>query len=529
MEKANGETSQGPLKKVMVFCDGTWCGQLTGTDTNVKILADAMAGYHVNVGVPFKAEGIVGCYFDGEGVEGGFADYLLDGPLGGKIKYDVLEAYRFVMDEFEKSKGKCEAWLVGLSRGSYTARCIGGIINNCGLISREVVTERLSQLGQGPPSDQDMEDIIQRAYAYYRDRTSKYTPSSDYMKQWKIDHSRKTARPPVKFMGLFETVGALGIPSLDPGEGVNYGELNFYGKADEGASAVSGEVECVYQALAVHDRCSVFSPCHIKRGNFNKDFSYNKEPFNLNITYETEELWFPGQHYDLGRQKFMFYKSPKHLLPPDALSMIFHLQIMKLLSGIANNLIERSISFWATRLFRIPDIYPNYDFSNTVLDWMIKKMANTDPVAFGDLHEILNSKAVAQGTPDSLAQRLFNFVTFKPAHLTSDAYDHLVDNQYLTIEFVPFAHRFLVGLFNRFILMDRTIEDPAPPEPVDPPALPTPPAPPVKFRKGPVADPEKYLKASAPNAQGLTYRSRSYNAYKLEVEMLAKHPVLAQQ
>src|SRR5688572_15884398 len=85
-----------PLRKVMVFCDGTWCGQLTGTNTNVKVLADAIARRNVASGERFQRDGtnIVGCYFDGEGVQGGFADYILDGAIGGRIKEDCLEAYR---------------------------------------------------------------------------------------------------------------------------------------------------------------------------------------------------------------------------------------------------------------------------------------------------------------------------------------------------------------------------------------------------------------------------------------------------
>ncbi|KAG0562783.1 hypothetical protein KC19_9G171000 [Ceratodon purpureus] len=503
MEETNGGTPQ-PLKKVMLFCDGTWCGQLTRTTTNVKILADAMAGRNTVVtGVPFENGRIVGCYFDGEGVQGGFADYILDGSLGGKIKEDCLNGYKFIMDEFEKSNGKCEAWLIGLSRGSYTVRCVGGMINNCGLISRQVITDHFAALGHGPPSDKDMDDVIGSAYAYYRDRSDKYTPTSTYMMKWKEHHSRKAERPPVKFMGLFETVGALGIPSLNPGSGVDYyGELNFYGKAEEGVSAVSGEVERVYQALAVHDRCSVFNPCHVKRDKLNGDFVYNKEPYNLDIDYKTEELWFPGAHYDLGRQKFMFYKSPS-VLPPDPLGMIIRFQWMNLITEIASNLVQRGVSFGSTRVLRIPDIHPNYEYSNAVLNWMIGKMAETDAVEFGSLHEVMNKDVVTHPKQDSLWERLFNWVTLKPVPLKNDAYDHLVDNAYLGFDLVPFAHRFLVGLLDRYILMDRRILDPPPPaEPGQPPA------PPVRFHR-----PEILLKADP-----RSYRSRSYDSYKLELE-----------
>jgi len=495
---AAAATSRSPLTKVMVFCDGTWCGQLTGTNTNVKILADAVANKPVTSGVPFKYGNIVGCYFDGEGVEGGFADYILDGAIGGRIKEDCLEAYKFLMREFEKRNGHCEAWLIGLSRGSYTVRCVAGMINNCGLISAET-------MGTLDPHELDL--VVQRAYGYYRDRTERYKPDTPYMQEWRRRHSRTTRRPPVKFMGLFETVGSLGIPALNPGAGVDYyGELNFYGKAEEGASAVSGEVERVYQALAVHDRCSVFNPCHVKRDKQNDDFSYNKGC--KVVEYKTEELWFPGAHYDLGRQKFMFYKWP-NVLPPRPwtfANLATPRQFLNLATQVASNLIERAVTFASTRVLRIPDIHPNYVFSDLVLAWMTRKMGATDYLEFGSLHdEVMNSDLVARPQRESHLTQFYNWVTKKPKPLENDAYDGLVDKAYLGLDLVPFAHRFLVGLFNRYLLMDRTIQDPLPG-----------PAPPVKF-----LSPERRLIGDEK-----TYRSCAYDSYKLELALQSRDVVL---
>jgi len=509
MEAAND--SADSLTKVMVFCDGTWCGQLTGTETNVKLLADAIAGRTVNARERFVSEGIVGCYFDGEGVQGDFSDYLLDGALGGRIREDCIEAYKFLMEEFEQTNGECEAWLIGLSRGSYTVRCVAGMINNCGLISKKVIIEHLG----ATPTDLEMEDIIQRGYVYYRDRTTTYLPNSESMKQWKRRHSRETERPPVKFMGLFETVGALGIPSLNPGSGVDYlGSLNFFGKADEGASAVSGEVERVYQSLAIHDRLTAFTPCHVKRDKFPKDYSYNagcEEPY-LKFKYKTKELYFPGAHYDIGRQKFMFYKSPS-VFTPDLITNLTQLKIHTFLGELTKRLVENGVSFILTRLLRIPDIQPNYEYSAAVLLWMARKMGKTDPEAFGSLRDEVGISARDVGQT-SWTEILFNWLTFKPSPLINDAYDHLIENKYLTLQIVPFAHRFLVGLMNRYLLQDRSIVDPPPPDPSAPPA---PPAPPVKFHQAPQlpgVDPDVQLKASK------DYRSRSYNSYTLDESIM---------
>ncbi|XP_024397414.1 uncharacterized protein [Physcomitrium patens] len=496
MVERNGDTSRN-MKKVMVFCDGTWCGQLTGTKTNVKILADAIAGYEVKVGEPLPStidSNITVCYFDGEGVQGNFSDYILDGALGGNIKHDCLKAYRVIMDEFENTSGNCEAWLIGLSRGSYTVRSVAGLINNCGIISRSVLQSHLAR--DEPLTNEEMEDLINRAYDYYRDRTLTYMPDTDYMKEWRKNHSRETERPPIKFMGLFETVGSLGIPSLNPGQGVEYyGTLNFYGKQEEGASGVSGEVERVYQALAVHDRMTAFSPCHVKRDKPNDQFYYN-EIKKLGIKYETEERWFPGAHYDLGRQKFMFFKSPS-LCAPELKELSFRKWVME----IATRAVQKSISFWLTRLLRIPDIHPETTYSETVLLWMMEKMIDTDSDIFGYLRTTVRSEEV-ETVPWSL--KLYDWLTLKPAPLYNDAYDQLVEKRYLSVFLFPLAHQFLVTIFTRYLLKDRTILDP--PLPSAPSS--TPPAPPVQFEKSHGFDAD--LRASA------RYRSRSYDAYLLE-------------
>ena len=120
-----------------------------------------------------------------------------------------------------------------------------------------------------------------------------------------------------RFLGLLDTVGALGVPKVDPGMGLDY---EFYDQD------VSWEVQTVCQALATHDRVSVLSPCFVRRPKA----TTNK--FYQTTTFETEEVWFPGvylavlyskllpethfprlicecvytgAHWDIGRQRFV--------------------------------------------------------------------------------------------------------------------------------------------------------------------------------------------------------------------------------
>ncbi|WIA11350.1 hypothetical protein OEZ85_011471 [Tetradesmus obliquus] len=150
---------------IVVCCDGTWCGQETGTRSNIQILADAFAskGLASNVSTkdakyveynPFTKTDVR--YFNGVGLSG-WEDLqkqrkdlppLVSGLVGGVvdtllyIKNCVLaddlpdrckEAYSFIAEKYNGEENS-RVWLFGLSRGAYTVRAVAGMINNCGIL-----------------------------------------------------------------------------------------------------------------------------------------------------------------------------------------------------------------------------------------------------------------------------------------------------------------------------------------------------------------------------------------------------------
>ena len=141
------------------------------------------------------------------------------------------------------------------------------------------------------------------------------------------ENDTATQTPSIKFMGLLDTVGALGVPSVDAGIGLSY---EFYDQV------VSSEVQHVYQALATHDRLSVFTPCFVRR--------------NAELDgYTTREAWFPGAHYDVGHQRFVF--------PRDA------------------GIVERTLSHINdhSNIMGL-NVRPTKEYSMLVLRWMMDRM-----------------------------------------------------------------------------------------------------------------------------------------------------------
>jgi hypothetical protein len=94
-------------------------------------------------------------------------------------------------------------------------------------------------------------------------------------------------------MGLFDTVGSLGLPNFTGGVGLDWPA--FYDQN------VSTAVENVYHAVSLHDRIFAFQPCLVSRNETMPGQGWGT--FGV-----TEEVWLPGVHYDLGRQRFRFLR-----------------------------------------------------------------------------------------------------------------------------------------------------------------------------------------------------------------------------
>lgn len=303
-------------KKLIVLCDGTWCGAETGTQTNIYLLARMiMNDQDPNAASPYHdtARDIRACYFPGVGLGGTFLEYLFNGATGSDIGRDCLDVYRYIVQHFTEDH---EIWMFGLSRGAYTVRCVAGMINNCGILKRK------TNNNNGLTGEEN--DLCNDVYKIYRSPDPEDRPDAQIIREFRTKASYNVLTP-VKFMGLLDTVGSLGVPKLDAGVGLTFPE--FY---DQNVSSVVEKVllccvlgyftvaicsgrltsmilserlcDCgtcqVYHALSIHDRLWCFQPCRALRDD--------KHRGNTNL--QIHERWFPGCHYDIGRQKFRFLR-----------------------------------------------------------------------------------------------------------------------------------------------------------------------------------------------------------------------------
>jgi uncharacterized protein (DUF2235 family) len=237
------------MRKIIAFCDGTW-NSSNLISTNVFRLYTLIQG--------MKDPNLITQYFNGVGTSSySLLGNVLDGISGVSLETNIKQAYNFIACNYQEGD---EILLFGFSRGAYTVRCVAGMIYNSGLVPSTIWTDE--------------------AYRRYRSRDPKDRPKSAESSQFKSELGCKEVQ--IKFLGLWDTVGAGGIP-IHTQDGLEY--MGFYD------NVVSHIVQNVSHALAIHERMSPFEPCHVLKKPDNK------------ITNVTE-VWFPGEHLDIGGAKY---------------------------------------------------------------------------------------------------------------------------------------------------------------------------------------------------------------------------------
>ncbi|GBC05284.1 hypothetical protein RclHR1_06150010 [Rhizophagus clarus] len=300
-------------KNIVVLCDGTWNNPNSQTNvyTLYKELIEKDYEQHV-------------LYIDGVGIGELTLNFLIDGAVALTLDNKIKEGYRFIVEHYDHGD---DVWLFGFSRGAYTARCIAGMIRNCGILKldREVKSDQIDKR-------------VDLAYDLYRDRDLINHPegkgSGDFKKAFSHSDSKKQV---IKFLGLWDTVGAHGLPGYEIGEGFRY--LEFYDQV------VPNIVKYACQALAIHERTAFFEPSRILPNN------------SGTIVKET---WFPGVHSEIGGGTFLNFKGNQRIVNATLLWMIENIV------QVGGLLMHDDIETYRTKFS--PDTGPSWNTINYLFD-----------------------------------------------------------------------------------------------------------------------------------------------------------------
>ncbi|NNE82635.1 MAG: DUF2235 domain-containing protein [Alphaproteobacteria bacterium] len=249
------------MKRLIVCCDGTWNSPEQETNgipapTNVFKIYNAVAE-------PDDGIKQLKYYHPGLGSEGGIFESVVDGALGKSIGRHIKSAYHWLGQNFEKDD---EIYLFGFSRGAFTARSIGGLLGR-GLLDLRGLDPKEAWLR------------VDKAYAAYQRPGSKLTNRKWCKDNWTFFHGKR--RTPVRFVGVWETVGALGVP--DDLELLNL--LDNRKKWEFHNTSLGTHMKTARHAMAIDEIRSSFSITRWANAKGHPD---------------VREKWFPGVHTDVG-------------------------------------------------------------------------------------------------------------------------------------------------------------------------------------------------------------------------------------
>ncbi|CCH91331.1 hypothetical protein MICCA_1330004 [Microcystis aeruginosa PCC 9432] len=254
-------------KRLVVCCDGTWNELATSYPTNVVKFA-RLVKYTADDQTPQMVHYISGC---GTEEDADLIERLGGGAFGWGIDRIIQDAYRFLCMNYDV-EAEDEIYLVGFSRGAYTVRCLAGMIYNSGLLSRSKIRE------------------LPKAYELYRN--SKIKPNDPEAQKFREDNSKKIdsekdylqGRVPIKMLGCWDTVGALGVPDLTPWLPLAKLWNRKYEFFDARLSPI---VENAFHAVAIDEKRRGFPSSAMERSD--------KNPEQV-----VKEVFFAGEHGCIG-------------------------------------------------------------------------------------------------------------------------------------------------------------------------------------------------------------------------------------
>ncbi|NUU36103.1 phospholipase effector Tle1 domain-containing protein [Pseudomonas sp. C2B4] len=252
------------MSNLVICCDGTWNTpdqreHGIPAPTNVVRIYNAIDDIDEQGGKQNKY------YHPGVGTDGNWWEKLLGGGAGEGLDKNIMSAYQRLCYNFDL-KNDDQIFLFGFSRGAYTVRSLSGFITRCGLLEIKdlppaVVWERIEYLLQCYRGKKDPR----------KDRKSK---------GWKY-HNALGQDIKIRFIGVWDTVGALGIPD-------DMALLNLLDSRKDYTfhdTTLNKSVLTARHAIAMDELRATFQPTLWT---------------DYDVAQDVKQVWFPGVHADVG-------------------------------------------------------------------------------------------------------------------------------------------------------------------------------------------------------------------------------------
>lgn len=284
------------MKRIAIFCDGTWNRDDAPFPTNVVRMAQAVK----LTAEDGRKQQVI--YQRGVGSGQGsnrvsrFVDKVGGGMLGWGLTTNIETAYRDLVFCYEPGD---EVFIFGFSRGAYTARSLAGLIRSCGIPPRDNVGDIRKAIeryrSRKPNTHPDDPDSF-----LFRRGFSPFVATSQSEFNWRV----ATAPHPCEvfklaYLGVWDTVGALGVPGFLAVAPIFNKKHQFHD------TSLSRSVASARHAVAIDERRKTFPPAlwknlpELNRLRLELEEDATLDPATRD-SWPYRQEWFPGDHGSVG-------------------------------------------------------------------------------------------------------------------------------------------------------------------------------------------------------------------------------------
>lgn len=271
------------MKRIAIFCDGTWNTSDAKYPSNVVKLSLAAqrtcddAVQHI-------------IYVSGVGSGRGSTDLSkrIDrwggGLFGWGLTDNLEDAYRHLAFSYEPGDA---LFVFGFSRGAFTARSLCGLIRSCGIPTRERVAHIPDAIDRYRSREESTHPDHPESFRF-RQGFAPWVNTSRKESAWRAENGHDAGRDlRITYLGVWDTVGALGVPRMVPLAPQLNQKYQFHDLE------LSSSVRSARHAVAIDERRVTYPPAlwsnleELNARQPERDRPYRQE-------------WFPGDHGSVG-------------------------------------------------------------------------------------------------------------------------------------------------------------------------------------------------------------------------------------
>jgi uncharacterized protein (DUF2235 family) len=271
------------IMKRLVFCfDGTWNKIESEFPTNVARIAQSVS--RIDGEVPQIVHYDEGVGTNDFGKILGKIGSIAGGAFGLGLKENIIEAYTFLVFNYEPGD---QIYVFGFSRGAFTARSFCGLIRNAGIVDRRNIhsIRDAVNLYVSRESDDSPDERKAREFRYNHCTSNCIESDLEWLDNQYPDDDHSSKVPlRIEYLGVWDTVGALGVPMMGSVTAAINDDFEFHD------TELDTFVHSARHAIAADEKRNTFAPTTWS----------NIDQLRRDHPNRYDEKIFPGTHSSVG-------------------------------------------------------------------------------------------------------------------------------------------------------------------------------------------------------------------------------------